>query len=138
MKNSSIQGVFTAFSSFLEEKAGKTPCIIEFWTIGSNIFCKFMSHEYKTKCSQQPIIANMFAIIGCCEHFVITDNPIKRATGYNKFFLRSPEIRYKRFSLYMYHGKLDKITVKMSSHSSIYLQPSPRYSVKLENEKLYF
>ena len=39
----------------------------------------------------------------------------------------------------MNYGKLHKITVKIRAHSSLYLQPSPRYSVlKLENEKSYF
>ena len=30
---------------------------------------------------------------------------------------------------YMYYGKLYKMTVKISPHSSLYLQQSPRYSV---------
>ena len=40
---------------------------------------------------------------------------------------------------YVYDGKLHKIAVKMSPHSSLYSQPSPKYSaLKLEIENNVF
>jgi len=40
---------------------------------------------------------------------------------------------------YVYDGKLHKIAVKMSPHSSLYSQPSPKYSaLKLEIENFFF